>query len=651
MPMNEYVNGKNAAVITGNNTLFITAAGFADLGGWVIDQRSIAQIGSSYIMAHGMGTPVADARTPVVIPKSGNWIVWAKTRDWTAVWKRGSSAGKFQITVNGDPLPEILGTNGNEWNWQKAGMIYLENGEANISLHDLTGFNGRCCAVYLTMDNNEKPDKNNIIQAENALKLIENTEKQYDLAVIGGGYAGICAAYAAASTGSRVAFIHDREILGGCSSSEVKVGVGGYINVPPYPNMGNVVERISPVFREYNYFLDADFFEDARRKNIFRLLPKDTYDFFLNEYAVAVEKNNADNTLIDAVIIQNVKTGLKRRIKAKVFADCSGDAVIARMMNAQLMYGREGRGQFNESLAPEKADNMVMGHSVIWYTRESNQPVAFPDVDWGIEINEDNVFYVKSGGWEWECGQFRDQADEAEYIRDYGLMTIYATWSFLKNHSVRRKEWEKTAFEWVSAIGGKRESYRVVGDMVLTQNDVENHIPYPDATASMSWNIDLHVPDPEHLDKFKEPFRSCAYHRQISEPYQVPLRCLYAKGIKNLFLGGRIISLTHVAFAAARVMRTLGMLGEVIGMAASVCRERKIYPHEIFPAHFERLDEMMRNGIKFELRCTGMTFGSVNETYHFAELDKHVQIRDLPIPDEKIMNKIRRLNIDHKYKG
>lgn len=138
-------------------SLFLEAESFDSLGGWVVDSRSMLQMGSAYVMAHGMGVPVRDAETTCTIPESGRWTVWARTRDWTAVWKRGNPAGIFQIKINGVTLPQILGTNGSAWAWQKAGTVELDAGNAEIALHDLSGFNGRCDALYLTTDPAEIP--------------------------------------------------------------------------------------------------------------------------------------------------------------------------------------------------------------------------------------------------------------------------------------------------------------------------------------------------------------------------------------------------------------------------------------------------------------------------------------------------------------
>jgi len=631
--------------------LWLEAESFDTLGGWVIDQQSMEQMGSAYIMAHGMGVPVTDAETICSIPESGIWAVWVRTRDWTAVWKRGASAGIFKVLINGESLPETLGTNGELWAWQKAGALFLEKGEAKIVLHDLSGFNGRCDAIYFTTDPNEIPENDNEKLAKFRRKITgivcQDDPVEYDLAVVGGGIAGICAAIAAMRTGSRVILIQDRPVLGGCNSSEIPPPTGGFAHSEPYPNLGNVVTEIAPVLGGSRTFRDEKVYEDARKENVFGLQDNNQYKLVLNERVFAVEKDRSDPEKVNAVLARNTRTGVETRYKAKLFADCSGDAVIARKMGAETMYGREPRARFNESLAPENGDRQVMGLSVIWTSKKTSRPSSFPDIDWGIPFDEDNAYYIRGGDWEWETGQYRNQADEAEYIRDYGMMAIYANWSYLKNHSKRKSEWASDRLAWVSAIGGKRESYRVVGDHVLTQNDIENHVTYPDATGAMTWNIDIHFPDPENEAKFKEPFRSCAYHRGIVNPYPVPYRCLYAKDVKNLFLGGRIISASHVAFSCIRVMRTLGILGEVIGMAASLCTKENAQPRDIYEKHFEKLKVMMEKGVP--VPCYHAYHCDASESYHFKELGFIRSIDVKQIADPTLRQRINVLNVQHKY--
>jgi len=632
--------------------VWIEAESFKTLGGWVVDQQSMDQMGSAYVMAHGMGVPVPDAETACTIPQSGRWTVWVRTRDWTAPWKRGKPGGVFRVAIDGRALPETLGTNGSPWAWQKAGTVALEKGPATIALYDLTGFNGRCDAVYLTLDPDAQPPNEHEKLAEFRREITGNVCKDdpvvYDLAVAGGGISGVCTAIAAIRTGSKVVLIQDRPVLGGNNSSEIRVPLGGQIHVPPYPRLGNVVEEIAPITGGPGVH-PTEFYEDTRKANVFRTCPRNRYRLVLNARVVAAEKDPDDPHKIAAYIARDVHTGAETRFRARLFADCTGDALIARMMGAEVMYGRESRDKYHESLAPVQGDDQVMGMSVIWRSEKADEPTPFPDVDWGIEFNEDNVYYVRSGDWEWETGQYRNQAEETEYIRDYGLMTIFANWSYLKNHSKRKAEWANDRLSWISPLGGKRESYRVVGDYVLTQNDVENHVVYPDATGSITWNLDLHFPDPEHVKKFDEPFRSCAYHRTLVKPYPVPYRCLYSKDVTNLFLAGRHISASHVAFGAVRVMRTLGILGEVVGMAATICAKENVYPRDVYESRLDELKAMMEKGVPAPGTYHTGGVGRKYEGYHFKDTG-HLGVYPNPhekLEDPKLKERIEALGVEH----
>jgi len=633
------------------SSLFIEAESFSKLGGWLVEQQSIRQMGSSYIMAHGLGIPVEDACETITISQKNKWIFWVRTRDWSAVWSRGTSAGTFQLLVDHKATPVILGTNGSVWKWQKAGTVVLDKGLHEIALHDLTGFNSRCDAIYLTTDENDIPPDENIRLAEfRKEKLhisIEDDPCIYDLAIAGGGVAAVCCAYAAVQSGLKVVLLQDRNLLGGCNSSEIRVSMGGLSHTPPYENIGNVVEAIQPVMGSGRTY-DAEFYEDARKKNIFSHLDKNMYQLLFNEHVIHVENDKNNPKAITAFISRNTLSGKESRFRAKQFADCTGDAVIARMMNAEVMTGRESYDRFHESLAPQKGDRQVMGMSVLWKAEESENDSVFPDIDWGVDITEDTAYYVTGGDWEWECGQNSDQAEQTEYIRDYGLMTIFANWSYLKNHSKRKDEWAKYALNWITPLGGKRESYRVVGDHILTQNDIEERTEYEDMTVGISWNIDIHMPDPQNEANFKEPFRSCAYHRGIGQTYAIPYRCIYARDVDNLFLGGRTLSASHVAFSCVRVMRTLGALGEVIGMAASICVKEKVNPRGVYEKHFDKLKALMEKGIKVHTYHGWPC--SYQESYHFKDTG-HIEIYPhfkIDLEDKELCERIKKLNIPHR---
>ena len=204
------------------SSLFIEAESFQNLGGWVVDQQSMETMGSSYVMAHGMGVPVADATTTIKLPHIGEWHAWVRTRDWTAVWKRGSAAGIFRLKLGDKYFQNILGNNGESWDWQYAGCVETESAEQRLSLCDLTGFNGRCDAIYLSTDINDAPCNTEEFREKASGVSVEETDTFYDLIVCGGGIAGVCMALTAVYEGLNTALIQDRPVLGGCNSSEIR---------------------------------------------------------------------------------------------------------------------------------------------------------------------------------------------------------------------------------------------------------------------------------------------------------------------------------------------------------------------------------------------------------------------------------------------
>ncbi len=636
------------------SNIFIEAESLKEKGGWVVETQSMEVIHSAYLMAHGIGVPVSDANGSFNVEKTGEYTVWALTRDWTAVWGVKDSAGKFQIKINDEILPTILGTNDKEWAWQRAGKILLPEGKHKFSLCDLTGFNGRIDAIYLT-DSNEMPSNDiayiDKMRKELGYKEVKDYEAEFDLVVAGGGIAGICLALTAIRSGLNVAVIHDREVLGGCNSSEVRVCMGGMIHFGMYDKLGNIVKEIAPVIGDPGVY-KKECFEDDRKRFAFdnREGISIKYKMFLNNAVTDIIK---DDKIITAVIMTNTLTGEKTKISAKLFADCTGDGVIARKAGCETMYGREAASQFNESLAPDETERLVMGQSIRWCTRGEDEYVDFPDIDWNLKLDDETCLNCFSGDWEQETGFTRDMALETEYIRDYGLRAIYSNWAYQKHHYKDKEKFANSRITWVSALGGKREGYRVVGDYILNQNDIENKVIYEDATASLSWSIDMHFPEPSNFEKFGEAFRSFAYHRGIIEPYPVPYRCLYARDIDNLFIGGRLVSTSHVAFSATRVMRTLGQLGEVAGMAAAICKNHGCNPRQVYTDHLEELKSLMKKGT-LSPNAFACGIGS-DESYHYKDAGwfyLHKGKAQNPIPEniEKLNRGIEFLKLKHKHK-
>ena len=600
-------------------SLLVEAESFDNVGGWVTDSASVRQMGSAYLMAHGYGRPVADATTSLEIPEDGTYTVWARTRNWNAEWTKGA-AGLFQVKV-GDFVSRELGTGPKAWHWEKLGTVALEKGRTPAALHDLTGFNGRCDALFLSTDPQAKPVRR---------EVVTDCPAVYDLIVVGGGVPGTCTAISAGRYGLKTLLLQDRDRLGGVNSSEVRVSMGGLLKCGTYPKLGRVVDEIQPAWGSGKTY-PAEFYEDAR-KEIVVTRPGSNVDLKLRQYVYRVEMDAADTNRIAAVVALDTRTGACTRFRAPLFVDATGDAVLARQAGCATMYGRDAQATFGEPNAPVRADRQVMGHTVIWYAKDRGRPCAFPDISaWALPgFNEKTTYHVMHGDWEQETGQFRDMADDTETIRDYGLLTIFSNWNFVKNLSSRKAEFANAEIDWMSPTGGKRESYRVVGDYVLTQNDIEKKTVFDDRTACVSWNMDFHVPDPANVAAFKEPFRTCAYHRHCDGPYDgMPYRCLYARDCANLFLAGRHISCSHAAFAMVRVMRPLGMFGEVVGMAAKICKEHGAFPRDVYARHLDELKEMMKKGVPLgPISHMGGTAGDY-EGFHFKEIG-HFPIHPKP---------------------
>jgi hypothetical protein len=297
---------------------------------------------------------------------------------------------------------------------------------------------------------------------------------------------------------------------------------------------------------------------------------------------------------IAAVMAEDIRTGVKHKFRARLVADCTGDGVIGALARADFAYGRESKDEFGEETAPQQKDELVMGTSVQWYAEADEQPSAFPECPWALPLNEKTCVKTTRGDWDWETGATRNHVTEIEQIRDYGLRVVYGNWAVLKNHPTFKSEFARQRLKWVAYIGGKRESRRLLGDVILRQQDIVDAKPFPDASVTTTWTIDLHYPK-ESLCAC-EAFRSEARHIKI-KPYPIPYRCFYSRNVENLFMAGRNISVTHVALGTVRVMRTGGMMGEVVGMAASLCMKHGATPRGVYEKHLDELKALMQRGV------------------------------------------------------
>lgn len=602
-----------------NDVVMLEAEGFTDCGGWVVDQQFMDQMGSPYLLAHGLGDPVRDASTTAQFPSTGRYRVWVRTRDWVAPWKAPGAPGRFQVCVGGRPLVTTFGTEGAEWHWQDGGIVPIERHEVKVALHDLTGFEGRCDALVFCGDLDFHPPDQLPALADfrrRSLGLPAEPEDggHYDLVVVGGGIAGTCAAVSAARFGLRVALIQDRPVLGGNASSEVRVWPEGNTHQQPYPRVGDVVsELVAEKTRTDGNAKPAGVYDDARKLAVVRSEPGITMllEHRVNEVAT-------DNGMLRSVVAQQIRTGRRVRVAARWFADCTGDADVGFLAGADYETTREDHlgvsnlWRVEDTGAPEGFPQCLCKdtNALNAAFAEGLLPARFPRCPWAVDL-KDKPFPGRQkfrgqwmsqgldnlGGWFWESGYNRDPIADIEWVRDLNLRAMYGAWDVLKNVDGLYPNHRLT---WAAYIAGKRESRRLLGDVVLTGDDFRTNRVFPDGCFPCSWHLDLHSPDPAFQkghegQEFIGRATEGANYRYAG-PYWAPYRCLYSRRIPNLFMAGRDISVTHEALGAVRVMRTCGMMGEVVGMAASLCKKHAIMPRDIYVSHLEELKELLRRG-------------------------------------------------------
>lgn len=633
--------------------VLVEAESFEDKGGWVVDHQAFEKIKSSYIMAHGLGRPVKDASTTVDFDVPGEYDVYVSTYNWTSPWYDGNGPGAFRIKVGNTLLEKELGTEGNKWNWQYAGKVKVGQHET-VALHDLTGFNGRVDAIFFTNDG--KAPEQDYLTFEKERDGYNNPGGvqdggEYDFVVVGGGVAGCSTALTAARYGLKVAIIDNLPWLGGNNVLGVKSC--GLMCENLYPRLGNITcqvigadisrkndrsayfvrengtgyikEYVNPVgwnkiqneiepstlIRQFDNLTEEEIAaRDAHEKryaiNEYNRQKRGyERENLLKESGVAIFHNihicsvaSSDGKIV-SVTGKNLRSGELTTFRGTLFADCTGDGVVGYLAGAEYMIGRESRDYADEPTAPAKADNKKMGMSMHWEACPRENSGTFPDVDeipWAMQCSAAYYEDTSSFTWPWETGLEYDNALEAELVRDNYLRAVFGNWAYLKNHVDKYKNYR---LDYLQHIGMKRESRRLVGALILNENDISGKVNYPDASFTTTWTMDLHYATGKNAANFPgwEWITYCTNEPEIwVQKYDVPYRCLYSKDIDNLFIGGRNMSVTHQALGTVRVQSTLGMAGEVIGMAASICVAKGAMPDDVYSKYLKDLIKLMKKG-------------------------------------------------------
>ena len=597
---------------------YIEAEDFHHYGGWQMDNQFVHLMGSPYLIATGIGKPVEDAITSINILQRGKYHVWVRDRNWVKEY----APGRFKILIDGKALKKEFGAVPTDnWTWEYGGMVNLKKGKVNLALHDITGYYGRCDAIIFSNDANYIPpeDKTEMCKERARLKglLLEPSfAGDFDVIVVGGGSAGVPAAIAAARMGARTALIQNRPVLGGNCSKELGVPVKGAGFYHPGWRETGIIEE-AELLRVHNgqiYCSDA-----------FKQLcdAEENLKVFLNQHVFdAIMKSDKQIRGVRAV---STLTGKITEYKGKMFIDCTGDGWLGYFAGAKYRYGRESKNEFNESLAPDSADNITMsgclmggfpeGFGTAFISKKTDKPVEFVRPPWIREIDalvgygrRIHPKYIEHGGWWMEHEGVVNDLWDAERARDELIKVTLSYWDFVKNKSdrwdfvngksVQKEEIRNYELVTIPIMDAKRETRRLEGDYILTQNDVLSGRMFPDRIAYGGWHLDVHHPKGIYSGE------EGSFEFDIDVPiYSIPFRCVYSKNIDNLLFAGRCGSFTHLALGSVRVQSTLATIGQAAGTAAAMCVEKGINPRDIYKNHITELQQTL---LKYDQSIPGL---------------------------------------------
>lgn len=417
------------------------------------------------------------------------------------------------------------------------------------------------------------------------MALVTN-DYRVDFCVIGGGLAGLCAAIAAARQGASTLLMHERPVLGGNASSEIRMWVSGAHGEDNRET--GILEEIMMENQYYNPDKNYSIWDSILLNKAWQ---EQNLTLLLN--CSCMEAQMAGDR-IASVTGWQMTTQRFCRVEATLFADCSGDSILAPLTGAQFRLGREARQEYSESIAPKEADRFTMGLSCLMQAEETDRPHTYVPLPFAEEIGPDDLIHrtpnlqdVAENFWYLELGGEADSIADTERIRDELIRLNHGLWNYLKNDPALRKQHENWRLDWMAALPGKRESRRYMGPHVLTEHDILSEGVFPDVVAYGGWTMDDH-----HPAGFRTKEPPNVFHPAPS-PYGIPFGCLYSINVPNLLFAGRNISVTHAALSSTRVMGTCALLGQAVGTAAGLAIRHRCLPDDIAAQHMDELQQTL----------------------------------------------------------
>lgn len=419
-----------------------------------------------------------------------------------------------------------------------------------------------------------------------------------DVCVIGGGPAGLCAALAAAREGARAALLHDRPVLGGNASTEIRVPSSGAGHHNPCANETGIFSELLCEERARNHdpseyamvnaHWDIILHDAVRREENLRAL--------LNTHVTGVRMEEGR---IASVV--GVQLGTERvwEARARVFVDCTGDGAVGVAAGVPFRVGQEAQSEYGEGMAPEEPWEWTLGSSLFFRARDIGRPVEFVPPDWAAHYpDEDDLLhrghrFIEGGYWWIEIGHPWESIRDNEEIRDELLRHVMGVWDHIKNHCADRQRAANYALDWIGMVPGKRESRRFIGAHVMTQQELQARVMHPDRIAYGGWIIDDHTRG-GILERAKKPSFDHAEERVfLVAPYSIPLRSLHAREVSNLLFAGRVMSASRLAFNSLRVQRTLAVVGQAAGTAAAWCAREGRMPGDLAGTDLQAIQQAL----------------------------------------------------------
>jgi len=575
--------------------IWIDTVNFMNLGGWQPETQFVREMGQPYLIANDVpGTPVEDAVTKFTTTEEGYYRFFVRTKNW----RMPEAPGRFSLQVDGTDMTHVCGTLPTPgWYWEIAGDLYLTPGIHTLHLCDHTGWLSRCAAILITndLDFTPSPEKERLLKQRAEILNLTTAPLDmgmWDFIVVGAGPGGIPAAISAARNGLKTALICGRPHIGGNASEEGTIGFDGAGAKNPGNHETGIANEIKRTKEHFGITWQA-----ALEKLV---ADEPLITVFTDMLCVDADTNEHRIKSIHCV---HTLTLQKYIFNGSYFADCSGDGWLGYYAGACYRLGREAFHEYEEVFAPKQPDTLTMSGCLCkstpdWYMRgffmeRGEDDSSFLPPDWAVSLpeqTESGRTQKKDHTAEWWLENSNDHDDlwEAEFARDELVRLGVGYFHWLKNVCPEKDRFRTHRLTRLALHNSKRENRRLIGDYVLSQKDIEQKKQFEDTVAYHGWGIDVHHPLGMYSGA-EGPF----HLNMVIPVLPIPYRCLYSKNIRNLFVASRCSSFSHLALGSTRVENTIATLGQVVGTAAALCKEKGILPRHIYENYIKELQQRL----------------------------------------------------------